>query len=258
MHLKVQKKRALGSMENILENRLLYNQAGIMVYYKMPGDICENWHENSKAEKESYLTQRLLSEFSGLKFCECCHRLDRPVAGLVVVSRKPELVNMVQKELASDSASKIYYAVVEGIIPESDTFKMLENKLIYRAKVQKTFVTDKKDPLGKTARLQWRCIGNSDRYSFIEIQLLTGFTHQIRCQLAAAGMYIRGDLKYGAKRSDSIPGIRLYAGKLNFKHPVTKQIVSVVAPPPVMDGLWTAGWILTGMRTSSPAENSDI
>jgi 23S rRNA pseudouridine1911/1915/1917 synthase len=241
-----------------LENRLLYNEAGIMVYYKMPGDICENWHETAKAEKEAYLTQQLLSEFKGLTFCECCHRLDRPVAGLVVVSRKPELIQLVQKELAADTTCKMYYAVVEGLIPESDIFQMLEHKLIYRTIPQKAFVTDKKDPLGKLARLQWRCIGSSERYSFIEIQLLTGVTHQIRCQLAAAGMHIRGDVKYGARRSDSIPGIRLYAGKLIFKHPITKKTVSVVAPPPVMDGLWTAAWILSGMRTSSPAESDDL
>lgn len=245
-------------MENTLENRLYYNEAGLMVYYKMPGEICENWHVGSKADKQAYLPQQILSTYTGVKFCECCHRLDRPVAGLVIVARNPQLVQAVQKEIASDTSCKTYYAIVEGIIPQSDTFQLLENKLIYRTKSQKSYIAKKTDSTGKLARLKWRCNGCSERYSFIEVQLLTGVTHQIRCQLAAAGMHIRGDLKYGARRSDSIPGIRLYAGKLQFKHPLTKKKIIVVSPPPVMDGLWTAAWIASGMRTTSPAEGLDV
>ncbi|HZK19904.1 MAG TPA: pseudouridine synthase [Treponemataceae bacterium] len=240
-------------MDNTLKDRLYYNQAGLMVYYKMPGDICESWHEGAKAHKENYVTQQLLSAYTGIKYCECCHRLDRPVSGLVVVSRKPELIAPTQKALASTNACKTYYAIVEGLIQESNSFEILEHTLLYNAKIQKTFV-NKNNPNAKRARLRWRSIGHGERYSFIEIQLLTGYTHQIRCQLATAGMNIKGDLKYGARRSDTISGIRLYAGKLTFEHPVTKKNVHIVAPPPVMDGLWTAAWISSGMRTSLPAE----
>ncbi|OJF76926.1 MAG: hypothetical protein BKP49_04990 [Treponema sp. CETP13] len=241
-----------------MENRLYYNKAGLMVYYKMPGDICENMSSGSKENREVYIPQQIFSAYEGVTFCECCHRLDRPVAGLVVLSRKPQLIQLVQKALAADNACKTYYAIVEGVHEESNEFQLLENYLVYRSSKQKSFIARKSDRGANLARLLWRCNGHSERYSFIEIQLLTGCTHQIRCQLAANNMYIRGDLKYGARRSDSISGIRLYAGKLNFIHPITKEEISIVAPPPAMDGLWTAEWIASGMRTTSPAEGIDV
>jgi len=245
-------------MENILENRLYYNEAGLMVYYKMPGDICENYSSGSKENPELYLPQQILSTYKGVMFCECCYRLDRPVSGLVVLSRKPQFITAINTALRADDACKTYYAIVEGVLQENENFEMLDNYLVFNASKQKAFVASKSDTGARRSRLMWRCNGHSDDYSFIEIQLLSDFPHQIRCQLAANNMPIRGDQLYGAVGSDSISGIRLYSGKLSFTHPLTQQKISLVAPPPVMDGLWTAEWITSGMRTSSPAEGLDV
>jgi Pseudouridylate synthases, 23S RNA-specific len=111
---------------------------------------------------------------------------------------------------------------------------------VFDTKKQKTFIVKPETRKAKKAQLYWRCAGAGDRYSFLEVELLTGRTHQIRAQLAHAGLHIKGDVKYGARRADTLPGIRLHAREVSFVTPGKKQLIKVVSPLPAQDPLWTA------------------
>ncbi|MCR4940029.1 MAG: RNA pseudouridine synthase [Treponemataceae bacterium] len=174
-------------------------------------------------------------------FLECVHRIDRPVSGCVVMARNKRALAEVSGQFTNHTtASKKYWAVVEGIIPESPEPVLLEDYLVFDTKKQKTFIVSEKSRKAKKAKLYWRSAGAGDRYSFIEVELLTGRTHQIRAQLAHAGLHIKGDVKYGARRADTIPGIRLHAREVSFISPGNKKLVKVTSPLPALDPLWEA------------------
>ena len=122
---------------------------------------------------------------------------------------------------------------------ENDEAIRLEHYLWRNEKQNKSFVVKPGTKDAKLAVLSYKAIAQSDRYTLLEINLETGRHHQIRCQLAAIGLPIKGDLKYGAKRSNPDGGISLHARKIEFVHPVSKQVISITAPVPE-DALWQA------------------
>jgi 23S rRNA pseudouridine1911/1915/1917 synthase len=114
---------------------------------------------------------------------------------------------------------------------------------IYRDKRRnKSIAFDTNGPGRKRAILRYRIAGQGERYLFLEIELVTGRSHQIRAQLAALGLHIKGDLKYGARRSEKSGGIRLHSYSLAFQNPLPGggggEIIRVTAPPPLRDRLW--------------------
>ena len=232
-----------------LEERLLYLDNAVVVVQKLPGEVCSFVNGNS-AEKAPYLPE-VFSELPALQetsrtkggkiFLECVHRIDRPVSGCAVMARTKEALAKVSGQFTNHKvAHKKYWAIVEGIIPVSSEKTLLEDYLIFNTKKQKTFIVDENTRKAKKAQLYWKCAAAGERYSFIEIELLTGRTHQIRAQLANAGMHIKGDVKYGARRSDTLDGIRLHAREVSFISPDGNKPVTVISPLPVMDPLWEA------------------
>ncbi len=230
-------------------NRILYMDKFLAVFNKNSGEICESWTSKSAQPKDVYVPEVFLQSFEQKKdapsFCQCFNRLDRPVSGANLLLFEKDLFPVLQNQFTNSqkgkkSVKKVYWAIVEGILPASESFEHLEHYIRFDALKQKAYVYNHNERKSKLAKLSWRSIGHGDNYSFLEIELLTGRTHQIRAQLAHIGMHIKGDVKYGAKRNDILGGIRLHAHLLEFSHPKTKETVSVKAPLPVVDPLWEA------------------
>ncbi len=165
----------------------------------------------------------------GNVFCGVVHRIDRPVEGLVVFAKTSKALERLNKMLRDGEIHKTYWAMVEGKPEKSEA--TLENYLKSDGRINKTFVMNPDFSDAKHAVLNYRTIANGERYSILEINLLTGRKHQIRCQLAAIGNPIKGDLKYGAKRSNSNGGISLQAHRIQFIHPVSGNAIDITLPP---------------------------
>lgn len=191
------------------------------------------------------------------------NRLDTPVSGIVLLAFSARVQTLFSRAFEAGAVQKEYWAICERSAEhpiEASEPQRLEHWLGFHTKTQKAFVgaapldiaspntasaditkpKKHKKPALKKAVLYWTLCGEGDRYDFIRIRPETGRTHQIRVQMAAAGHPIKGDLKYGARRSESSSGIRLHSYKLSFIHPVTHQNITVEAPPMQPDTLWKA------------------
>ena len=174
----------------------------------------------------------------GEVFLGVTHRLDRPTSGVVLFARTSKALTRLNEMFKShEQIQKTYWAIVQNA-PKQPQAK-LENWLIRNEKQNKSYIASPNAKDAKLAILTYTTIATSEHYTLLEIQLETGRHHQIRCQLAAIGCPIKGDLKYGAKRSNPDGGISLHARKIAFIHPVSKQEICITAPVP-NDKLWRA------------------
>ena len=172
----------------------------------------------------------------GEVFLGVTHRLDRPTTGVVLFARTSKALTRLNDMFKShEMIKKTYWAIVQT--PPPTPQGRLENYLWRNEKQNKSFVVKPGTKDAKRAVLSYETIAQSDRYTLLEINLETGRHHQIRCQLAAIGSPIKGDLKYGAKRSNPDGGISLHARKIEFIHPVSKLPIVITAPIPE-DTLW--------------------
>ena len=181
----------------------------------------------------------------GNVFLGVVHRLDRPVSGLVVFAKTSKALTRLNNMFRDGDVHKTYWAIVErrekttgGYVPDGEWHQQ-DNWLVRNEKQNKSYAYDREKPNAKLAKLRYRVIGASERYTLLQVQLMTGRHHQIRCQLAAMGCPIKGDLKYGAKRSNSDGSISLLARRVEFVHPVSKENIIAEAPLP-NDNLWRA------------------
>ena len=166
----------------------------------------------------------------GNVFLGVTHRLDRPVSGLVIFARTRKALPRLNEMFRSGEVKKTYWAVVKNAPKEPEN--ELVHYLVRNEKQNKSFAYDKEVPNSKKAILDYRLIGHSENYYLLEVDLKTGRHHQIRCQLAKMGCPIKGDLKYGAPRSNPDGSICLHARKVRFIHPVSKELIELVAPLP--------------------------
>ena len=179
----------------------------------------------------------------GEVFLGVTHRLDRPTTGVVLFARTSKALTRLNAMFQShEQIRKTYWAIVSTdngnrIMDKGEV--RLENYLWRNEKQNKSFVVKPGTKDAKRAILTYKAIAHSERYTLLEINLETGRHHQIRCQLSAIGCPIKGDLKYGAKRSNIDGGISLHARQIAFVHPVSKQEVIITAPVPE-DKLWKA------------------
>ncbi len=171
----------------------------------------------------------------GNVFLGVVHRLDRPVQGVVVFAKTSKALSRLNDMFRTSDVHKTYWALTKNCPRQMEG--TLEHWLVRNEKQNKSYAYDRERPNAKKALLHYKVIGRSDRYTLIEVQLMTGRHHQIRCQLASMGCPIKGDLKYGADRSNPDGSISLLARKVEFIHPVSKKPISVVAPLPD-DNLW--------------------
>lgn len=184
----------------------------------------------------------------GEVFLGVTHRLDRPTSGVVLFARTSKALTRLNEMFREKSSSlpirggsglgsikKTYWAIVQGTpkVPEA----RLENWLVRNEAQNKSYIAKSDAKEAKQAILSYKTLAKGEHYTLLEINLETGRHHQIRCQLAAIGCPIKGDLKYGAKRSNPDGGICLHARQIEFIHPVSKQDICITAPVP-NDSLW--------------------
>lgn len=217
----------------------LYEDNHIIIVDKVPGEIVQGDKTGDKplpAIVGEYLKDKYAKP--GNVFVGVVHRLDRPVGGVVMFAKTSKALARLNDMLRNRSIHKTYWAIVEGR-PENEE-ATLSDRLVSSERNNKTYVVspDSRDPEAREAKLHYRVLAKGQRYSLLEINLITGRKHQIRVQLSNMGYPIKGDLKYGAKRSNRGGGISLLARNIRFIHPVSKQEINVTAPLPSDDPLW--------------------
>lgn len=173
----------------------------------------------------------------GNVFIGVTHRLDRPVSGLVVFAKTSKALSRLNEMFKNSEVKKTYWAIVKQTPAETEG--ELVNYLVRNEKQNKSYAYNTEKPGSKKAILHYRLIARSDNYCLLEVDLKTGRHHQIRCQLAKMGCPIKGDLKYGFPRSNPDGSICLHARRVRFVHPVSKELIDVVAPVP-SDNLWNS------------------
>ncbi len=173
----------------------------------------------------------------GNVFLGVTHRLDRPVSGLVVFAKTSKALARLNEQFRNGEVHKTYWAIVKNRPPHDEG--ELVGWLVKNERQNKSYAYDREVPGAKKAVLRYRLIAASQQYFLLEVRLLTGRHHQIRCQLAHMGCPIKGDLKYGAARSNPDGSICLHSRSVCLVHPVSKETIEVVAPVP--DGvLWNS------------------
>ena len=205
---------------------VVYEDNHIIVVYKEVGEIVQG-DKTGDTPLSEYVKAYIKEKYQkpGNVFCGVVHRIDRPVSGLVIFARTSKALERLNGMLRDGEIHKTYRALVEGHPEREDA--LLEDMLVSDGRINKTFVARRGDPKAKLCRLKYRTIERGERYTMLEVDLMTGRKHQIRAQLSAMGHPIKGDLKYGARRSNKDGGISLQAYRIRFIHPVSKQEIDL-------------------------------
>lgn len=211
--------------------QVLYEDNHIIIVYKQSGEIVQGDKTGDKPLSET-IKEWIKEKYAkpGNVFLGVVHRLDRPVSGIVVFAKTSKALSRLNNMFRNGEVRKTYWAMVQTApnMPEAT----LTNWLVRNEKQNKSYVYNNEMPNAKQAVLKYKTIGQTEHYTLLEVNLLTGRHHQIRCQLAAMGCPIKGDLKYGARRSNPDGSISLLSHKVEFIHPVSKQKIVVVSPLP--------------------------
>lgn len=218
--------------------QVLYEDNHIIVVNKRPGDIVQG-DKTGDAPLSEVVKEYLKIKYNkpGNVFLGVVHRLDRPTSGIVVFARTSKALPRLNTLFSQGKTKKTYWAAVQKSPSRNEN--TLTHWLLRNPKQNKSYAHTKEVPDSKKAILAYRILKELNNYTVLEIDLKTGRHHQIRAQLAAIGCHIKGDLKYGAARSNPDGSIHLHARSLEFEHPVKKESVQFIAPPP-KDSLWDA------------------
>ena len=212
---------------------VVYEDNHLLCVSKRPGEIVQGDKTGNEPMSEA-LKAWLKEKYNkpGNVYLGVIHRLDRPVGGLVLFAKTSKALSRMNELFRTGDVSKRYWAVVTARPPKhSDT---LEQYLVRNESQNKSYVARQgaATPGAKLARLSYRLLASGEHYHLLEIELHTGRHHQIRCQLAALGCPIKGDLKYGAPRSNPGGSISLLSRQISFTHPVSKEALTLTAPVP--------------------------
>jgi 23S rRNA pseudouridine1911/1915/1917 synthase len=215
---------------------VLYEDNHLIAINKKAGDIVQG-DKTGDTPLSDFVKAYIKKKYKkpGEVFLGTIHRLDRPTSGIVLYARTSKALSRMNEKFRNKGVKKTYWAVAENAPP--NTSGTLESYLQKNQKKNKSYVT--KNDVGKHAILEYKLLKKLDNFYHLEIKPKTGRHHQIRVQLANIGCKIKGDLKYGARRSNKDASIHLLAQKLEFIHPVKKEAISITAPAP-KDSVWDA------------------
>lgn len=227
------------SKEKFHESQIVYEDNHLLVINKKCGQLVQG----DKTGDDSLL--ELIKNFIKIRdhkpgnvFLGLVHRIDRPTSGLVIYAKTSKALSRLTQMIKNREIKKMYWTIVpKEVIPQSQT---LIHYLKKNEKNNKAIVFPRETEGAKKAILTYQIIKVLDNYQLLEIDLETGRHHQIRAQLSKIGIPIKGDLKYGAPRSNKDGGISLHARKLEFIHPVSKEKLEIIAPVPEKDAIWKA------------------
>lgn len=216
--------------------QILYEDNHIIVVSKTSGEIVQGDKTGDKTLCDSvkeYIKEKYAKP--GNVFLGIAHRLDRPVSGIVIFAKTSKALSRLNNMFRDGEVHKLYWAITQNMPQkEEDT---LTHWIVRNEKQNKSYAYDREKPGSKKALLHYKVISSTDNYTLLAVNLMTGRHHQIRCQLSAIGCPIKGDLKYGSRRSNNDGSISLHARKVEFVHPVSKQPMCIEAPVPD-DRLW--------------------
>lgn len=215
---------------------VLYEDNHVIVVNKSASDIVQGDKTGDETLPDK-IKEFLKEKYSkpGNVFCGVVHRLDRPTSGAVVFAKTSKALARLNEQFRDKSTRKIYWAVVEKEPIQKEG--SLVHYLKKNEKQNKSYASDTEIKGSKKASLNYRLIAKSDKYFLLEIELHTGRHHQIRVQLSTIGCIIKGDVKYGARRSNPDGSIHLHARFLELYHPTTKELIKITAPVP-NEALW--------------------
>ncbi len=216
------------------DDRVLYEDNHLIAVFKFASDIVQGDKTGDKPLSERVKTY-LKDKYNkpGNVFCGVIHRIDRPVSGVLLFAKTSKGLSRMNQLFQKKEVKKTYWAVVKNP-PPADTQK-LEHFLEKNQKQNKSYPVSKER--GKESSLTYQLLSSSDRYHLLRVTPHTGRHHQIRCQLAAIGCPIKGDLKYGFDRSNTDGSIHLHARQIEFTHPISKENIVIKCPTPE-DSLW--------------------
>ncbi len=212
-----------------LASRILYEDNHLLILNKRAGEIVQGDKTGDEPLSETlkaFIAQR--DGKPGHVFMGVPHRLDRPVSGAVLFAKTSKALERMSGMFRDGNVHKTYWALTTAR-PDAGQGELV-HWLRRDEKQNKSFASETQKPDAKRAVLRYRVLRDTDRYHLVEVELLTGRHHQIRCQLSAIGCPIKGDLKYGAPRSNRDGGISLHARTVSFVHPIRKEEISVTAP----------------------------
>lgn len=217
---------------------VVYEDNHIIIVNKQSGEIVQG-DKTGDTPLSDIVKQYIKEKYNkpGNVFLGVVHRLDRPVSGLVVFAKTSKALSRLNEMFRTGDVHKTYWAIVKknDIAPEAT----LTNWLTRNERQNKSYAHNREVPGAKKAVLSYKVRSMSDNYMLLEVRLMTGRHHQIRCQLAHMGCPIKGDLKYGSPRSNPDGSISLMSRRVEFVHPVSKETIAVEAPVP-NDRLWLA------------------
>lgn len=217
---------------------VLYEDNHIIIVYKEAGEIVQG--DKTGDEPLSEIVKRWIKDKyqkPGNVFLGIVHRLDRPVSGLVVFAKTSKALTRLNNMFRNGEVHKTYWAIVTR--PPFEKEATLTDWLVRNERQNKSYAYNHQVPTSKKSILHYKVINQSERYTLLEINLMTGRHHQIRCQLSNMDCPIKGDLKYGAQRSNSDGSISLLSHRIEFIHPVSKENICIESPLP-NDNLWQA------------------
>ena len=237
--------------------KVIYEDNHIIVVYKESGEIVQG-DKTGDVPLSEIVKDYIKAKYQkpGNVFLGVVHRLDRPVSGLVTFARTSKALTRLNKMFQTHEVKKTYWAIVpmaEPLMPkQAETveggYVRLTHWIVRNEKQNKSFAYDREVPNSKKAILDYKIIARGDRYQLCEVHLHTGRHHQIRCQLSRIGLTIKGDLKYGAPRSNPDGSISLLSRKVRFVHPVSKEEILITSPVPD-ERLWKSLESLVDKRT---------
>ena len=215
----------------MISTRILYEDNHLIAVNKKPSEIVQGDRTGDTTMPDTIKTY-LKEKYNkpGNVFCGVIHRLDRPTSGVILFARTSKGLERMNKQFRDKLTSKTYWAILENK-PAQMEGKLI-NFLKKNEKQNKSYVVSKDTKGAKEAILNYRILSSSERYHLVQVELETGRHHQIRTQLSDIGCCIKGDLKYGAKRSNQDGSICLHSRVLGFNHPVTKEPISLTTPLP--------------------------
>ena len=225
-----------------MQPAIIYEDEDIIVC-KKPAGVATQTRRIGQADMESLLKNYRASK-GELPYIGVVHRLDQPVEGIMVFAKNKEAAADLSRQIKTKLADKYYYAMTDGV-PEKKK-GTLEDELLQNGKTNTSEVVERGTPQAKHASLSYEVVEQDGKHAVLRIKLDTGRHHQIRTQLAHIGCPIKGDLKYGAPRSNPDGGISLLSHRVAFVHPVSKQPIDVVSPLPD-EKLWR---VLADSRTT--------
>ena len=216
---------------------ILYEDNHLIIVNKHVGDLVQSDPDGTEAIEDQIKAMiKIRDHKPGAVFLGVAHRIDRPVSGAVIFAKTSKALVRLNEMIRNKQLKKTYWAITEERPAEEEG--SLRHFIARNAKTNRSHAYQKPKGDAKEALLDFRVLGASTNYTLVEVDLKTGRHHQIRAQLSAIGCSIKGDLKYGAKRSNPNGGISLHSRSLEFVHPVRKETITIVAPVPQDDNLW--------------------